>query len=52
MSGNFIDFWDKVEPLSGSLPLLLHYRKDVAEALFEHIGKTDKHSIEALLEYV
>ncbi|KAI4259579.1 MAG: hypothetical protein LQ352_000647, partial [Teloschistes flavicans] len=49
LSDNFIAFLHQVSPLCNTLPQVLHYQKDIADILAEHIKKGDSWSLEALL---
>ncbi|KAH3679500.1 hypothetical protein WICMUC_000945 [Wickerhamomyces mucosus] len=49
-SAVFTDFFDVVEPLSQSLPQILHYKQEIFQHLVTHIEKHDSLSLQPLLE--
>lgn len=50
ISANFTLFLEKVEPISQTLPQILHHQDTIFDALCEHIKELDNHSLQPLFE--
>lgn len=50
ISGNFVSCIDQVEPISQSLPQVIHHKDKIFCILEQHISKHDIHSLQPLLE--
>ena len=52
LAPTFIKFAQDAEPLSASMPLLLHNWKEVVELWLAALEKSDDEGLKAILEYV
>lgn len=52
LSPAFIKFADKAEPLSASMPLLVHHWREVVDAWFVAVDIADDEALKPLLECV
>lgn len=47
---DFKNFFNAVEPMTRSLPLLLHSKEEILELLLSHLAKTESMAVKELLE--